>query len=258
MQHSLQQHPLDNHIFTTAMSTTPVSTVAIAGITGKLGSLIAQSLLTYPRSHIRGLCRNPTKLSPSISSNPRVSITQGPSSDLAVARTFVKGSDVVICAYLGDNDFMVDSQKLLIDAAEAEQVPRYIASDWALDYTKLKVGDLPAKDPMIEIKSYLETKKSVKGVHVLNGAFMELFEMAFQQKEVGYWGTGEERWDMTSYEDCAGFTAAAAMDPSATGVIKGMFYAAFSKSTTIANSPSSSRRSRLLQRRRQDLRKGAG
>ena len=209
------------------MSTAPVSTVAIAGITGKLGSLIAQSLLTYPRTHIRGLCRDPSKLSPSLSSNPRVSISQSPSLDLATARTFVQGSDVVICAYLGPNDFMIDSQEILIDAAEAEGVQRYIASDWALDYTKLKLGDLPAKDPMIEIKSYLETKKSVKGVHILNGAFMEVFAMAFRQKEVGYWGSGEQGWDITSYEDCAGFTAAVAMDPSATGVIKGMICVAY-------------------------------
>ena len=202
----------------------PVSTVAIAGMTGKLGSLIANALLAYPNTHIRGFCRDSSKLPPSLSSSPRVSITQGSASDMAAARGFVKGSDVVICAYLGSNGFMVESQKVLIDAAEAEGVPRYIASDWALDYTKLKLGDLPAKDPMIEIKGYLDTKKGIKGVHVLNGGFMDLFEMAFGQEEVGYWGSGEEKWDVTSYEDSAGFTAAVAMDPDATGVIKGLSF----------------------------------
>lgn len=67
---------------------------------------------------------------------------------------------------------MVDGQKFLIDACDECKVPRYIASDCALDYTKLKLGGLFPKDPMIHVKSYVETKK-VKGVHILIGAFME-------------------------------------------------------------------------------------
>ncbi len=205
------------------MSSSTLSTVAIAGITGKLGQLIAKAVLGYPQANIRGFCRDQSKLSPDLSSDPRVTILQGSSDDPAAARKAVQGSDVVICAYLGPNDFMVQSQKILIDAAEAEKVPRYIASDWALDYTKLKLGDLPPKDPMIEIKAYLETKKDIKGVHILNGAFMQLVQMAFQQDPVGYWGSGDEKWDFTSYETCAEYTAAIAMDPSAVGVIKGPF-----------------------------------
>ena len=206
------------------MSSSTAFTVTIAGITGKLGQLIAKAVLGYPQANIQGFCRDKSKLSTDISSNPRVSITQGSGDDLNAARRAVKGSDVVICAYLGPNDFMVNSQKVLIDAAETEQVPRYIASDWALDYTKLKLGDLPPKDPMIEIKAYLETKKSIKGVHILNGGFMQLFQMAFQQGPVGYWGTGDEKWDVTSYETSAQYTAAIAMDSNATGVLKGISF----------------------------------
>ena len=204
------------------MSTSTVSTVTIAGLTGKLGQLITKAVLGYPKANIQGFCRDPSKLSKEITSNPRVNITQGSSDDFNAARKAVKGSDVVICAYLGPNDFMVDGQKTLIDAAIAEKVPRYIASDWALDFTKLKLGDLPPKDPMIQIKAYLETKP-IKGVHILNGGFMQLFKMAFSQNEVGYWGTGDEKWDVTSYETCAEYTAAIAMDPTASGVIKGTY-----------------------------------
>ena len=223
------------------MSSSTVSTVTIAGITGKLGHLIAQAVLAYPEANIRAFCRDASKLSPTVSSNPRVHITQASSDDVAAAREAVRGSDVVICAYLGPNDFMVSSQKVLIDAAVAEKVPRYIASDWALDYTKLKLGDLPTKDPMIEIKAYLETKP-IKAVHILNGAFMQLFQMAFKQDPVGYWGTGDEKWDCTSYEDCAKYTAAIAMDASASGVIKGMSYRPrafnrYQKCTDVSQSP---------------------
>lgn len=240
------------------MSSSTVSTVAIAGITGKLGQLIAKAVLGYPQANIRGFCRDQSKLSPDLSSDPRVTILQGPSDDPAAARKAVQGSDVVICAYLGPNGFMVQSQKILIDAAEAEKVPRYIASDWALDYTKLKLGDLPPKDPMIEIKAYLETKKDIKGVHILNGAFMQLVQMAFQQDPVGYWGSGDEKWDFTSHETCAEYTAAIAMDPSAVGVIKGPFpnpppQSLPPLSPESTNNPHSARRPRQLQRIRRHL-----
>lgn len=61
---------------------------------------------------------------------------------------------------------MTESQKVLIDACEAEGVPRYIAGNYCLDYTKLEKGQLFPKDPMIEVKEYLDGK-SVTGVHVL-------------------------------------------------------------------------------------------
>lgn len=103
------------------MSSSTVSIVAIAGITGKLGQLIAKAVLGYPQANIRGFCRDQSKLSPDLSSDPRVTILQGSGDDPAAARKTVQGSDVVICAYLGPNDFMVQSQKILIDAAEAEK-----------------------------------------------------------------------------------------------------------------------------------------
>lgn len=239
------------------MSSSTVSTVAIAGITGKLGQLIAKAVLGYPQAKIQGLCRDKSKLSTEISSDPRVTITQGASDDPATARKAVQGSDVVICAYLGPNDFMVQSQKTLIDAAEAEKVPRYIASDWSLDHTKLKLGDLPPKDPMIEIKAYLETKKDIKGVHIMNGAFMQVVQMVFQQDPVGYWGSGDEKWDFTSYETCAEYTAAIAMDPSALGVIKGIpspFPTSLLASCQVAtNNPRSPRRPPQHERNRRHL-----
>lgn len=143
-----------------------------------------------------------------------------------VAPSRKKSCDVVICAYLGDDTLMVEGQKKLIDSCEASGVPRYIASDWSLDYTKLQLGDLFPKDPMIHVKAYLETKKGVKGVHVLVGGFIDpLFSPFFQiwnpeTATLKYWGDGTEIWEGTSYENAAEYTAAVAVDPTATGVQK--------------------------------------
>lgn len=124
---------------------------------------------------------------------------------------------------------MIDGQKTLIDACIAEDVPRYIASDWTLDFRGLELGDHPAKDPMKYVQRYLEEKESegtIKGVHVLNGAFMQVVWASFMgyvDTEKGafrYFGTGDEKLEMTTYEDAAAFTAEVAVDPNANGFLK--------------------------------------
>ena len=205
-----------------------VSTVAIAGITGKLGTLIAQAILSTSQASIRGLCRDQSKLAPELQGfSSRITLVEGDSTDLVTAREAVRGSQVVICCYLGSNELMTNGQKVLIDACVAEEVPRYIASDYSLDYSKLQLGDLPAKDPMIEVRAYLEGKP-VTGVHVLIGCFTQTFVQYLgvwnpEENLVKHWGTGDEVWDFTTYGTCAEYVAAVALDPSAHGFLKCQF-----------------------------------
>lgn len=197
--------------------------VGIAGITGKFARSVVRSLLKNPEVKIQGYCRDPSKLPSTLLSSPRVSITQGQSDDRTALASFVKGCDVVVCCYLGDHSLMIDGQKLLIDACEAEGVRRYLASDYTLDFTKLQLGDLPPKDPMKHVKAYLETMESVQGVHVLIGIFMQTFFSSFfgmwkpEDTSFNYWGTGEDIWESTTYENAAEFVAAVAQDPNAVG-----------------------------------------
>jgi len=200
-------------------------TVGIAGITGKFARCILANLLKQPSVTVRGYCRDPTKLPPSIQSSPRIHLTKGESGDVQALQSFVRGTDVVICCYLGDNQLMTDGQKKLIDACELEGVKRYIASDYTLDFTKLEYGQLPSKDPMKAVKDYLSTK-TVEGVHVLIGAFMDTFWSQWfgiwdpVKVSFSYWGTGEEAWESTSYENAAEFVSAVALDDGAIGMQK--------------------------------------
>ncbi|RSL43547.1 hypothetical protein BHE90_017187 [Fusarium euwallaceae] len=201
-------------------------TVGLAGITGKFGRLLASKLLQSPSIHLRGYARDPSKVVPALAESPRLKLFKGEAFDDTAIKPFVTGCDVVVCAYLGADDLMVDGQKKLIDACEEAGVPRYVASDWALDYTKLSLGELFPKDPMIHVKAYLETKKAVKGVHVLIGGFMDpIFSPLFQvwdpeAKTLRYWGEGDEPWEATSYDNAAEFTAAVIADTSAIGIKK--------------------------------------
>ena len=200
-------------------------TVGVAGITGKFARLVVKNLLAVPNVNIRGFCRNPSKLPEHLQSSRRVTIVSGDASDLELLRSFVQGCDVVICCYLGDNKLMTDGQKLLVDACELENVARYFASDYTFDFTKLKEGQHPAKDPMKHVKAHIETKKNVKGVHVLVGVFMEIFWSGFfglfdsKECKFSFYGTGDEVFESTTYGTAAEYVAAAAVDPNAVGIL---------------------------------------
>ncbi|KAI0168334.1 nmrA-like family protein [Pestalotiopsis sp. NC0098] len=179
-------------------------TVGIAGITGKFAGLQTTSDLR---------------------TSPNVAIVEGDATDMDKLRQFARGCDVVVCCYLGDNTLMTDGQKLLVDACDAENVARYVASDYCLDFTKLEYGQHPAKDPMKHVKAHLDTKKNVQGVHVLIGAFMETFWSqyfgVFDAKEckLSFYGSGDEVWESTTYETAAEYVASIAMDREATGLL---------------------------------------
>jgi saccharopine dehydrogenase-like NADP-dependent oxidoreductase len=169
-----------------------VTNVGIAGPTGRFGSIVLESLLENPDIKIRGLCRNASKLNRKHTQSPQFEVISGDVLEPSILHKFVDGLDVVICAYLGDNDFMVNGQKALIDACEQAKVSRYIASDYTFDYTKLELGEHPAKDPMKIIHEYLKGKQHVQGVHVLVGGFIETFWSGYFQvwnpKEFGVLG----------------------------------------------------------------------
>ncbi len=202
-------------------------TIGIAGFTGKFARLLTSSLLKSDASiRIKGLARDPAKVDTAISSRSNVEVLQGDAFDADKIRTFVRGCDVVVCCYLGDDHIMVEGQKLLIDVAEEENVTRYVASDWSLDWTKLQLGELFAKEPCQLVKAYVDTKKRIQGVHILVGGFTEvLFAPFFQiwdadKLTLKYWGTGDENWEFTTYLNSAQYTAAVILDSQAKGVLR--------------------------------------
>jgi NmrA-like family len=212
------------------------TTIAIAGFTGRFAHLITEYLLSKPGVTIHGICRDTSKVSSETVSNPHVRLFTADSTDTEALRKALVGASVCICCYLGPNELMVDGQQTLIDACIAENVPRYIASDYSFDYRGLKLGDFPYKDFTLLIRDYLVEKGQagsrggIRGVHVINGAFTEVLFSPFlgmyqaggeNPSTFGYWGTGDEKWDMATLDDAAAFVAEAACDDTATGFLRG-------------------------------------
>ena len=90
--------------------------------------------------------------------------------------------------------------------------------------TDYKISRVP-KDPMKQVKAYLDEKSSVEGVHILVGLLMETYWHYFanwnaKDKSISYWGSVDDPWEMTSYFKTAQYVAAVSIDPSAKGVFK--------------------------------------
>ncbi|KAH6625473.1 NmrA family protein-like protein [Boeremia exigua] len=201
------------------------TTIAIAGIGSTLALLVAKSLLQRPDVYIRGTSRDITKLPDDLKSSSRVTLVQSGPYDTDTLRKVVHGSDAVVCCYFASNEVMIDGQKLLIDLCEEEGITRYIASDYTIDFRKLDPTDMDIKNFTLEVRDYLTTKSRVKGVHILNGFFIETFLDYIglwnpQAKEVRYWGSGNEKWDFISYKTGADYVAAVTLDPNAFGFFK--------------------------------------
>ena len=203
------------------------TTIGIAGISGKFARLLTSSLLDLDSGiQIKGLARDPSKVDQSTSSSARVQVVQGDAFQSEHVRSFVKGCGVVVCCYLGDDNVMIAGQKLLIDLAEEEGVARYVASDWSLDWTNLEIGELFSKEPCQVVKAYLDTKKNIKGVHILIGGFTDVVFAPFfriwdsDSSTLRYWGNGTEVWECTTYLNSAEYTAAVCLDHTAVGELR--------------------------------------
>lgn len=209
------------------MSSSP-RTIAVAGVTGKLGRLITYHLLSQ-NIKVHGIGRNPSKLPEEIKNHSNFKAFTSDFKDVESLRPAVKGCSTVICVLLSSPDVELASQKTLIDACIAENVPRFMPNDFTVDWRHCNLDLMPQKRVNEKLLAYLEERQDkIKHAHVLNGGFMETLSTAgfwFSPKDgpvagMHYWGTGDEKWDITSYDHAARFAVAVALDDDATGYLK--------------------------------------
>ncbi len=199
-------------------------TIAVAGAAGHLGLKVVTALkargakvvaLTRPGSA-------PQKLAPLEAAGATVVPVDLTRVD-EVARA-CEGASCVVSTLLGLREVMVDAQTVLVDGAVKAGVPRFIPSDYALDFSQLAPGENRNLDFHREFLHVLGTK-SIAWTSILNGAFMELLlgqapYILFKRHRVLYWQNADQVLDFTTMDDVAAFTAAAAMDPQAPRVLK--------------------------------------
>jgi nucleoside-diphosphate-sugar epimerase len=193
-------------------------TIVIAGATGNLGGRIAKALLERGAS-VRALVRHGATRD-KLERLQRVGVTIAnvdfsSASQVALA---CSGAACVVSALAGLRDVIVEAQTGLLDAAVKAGVPRFIPSDFSIDFTKFPPGENRNLDLRREFHQRLD-KASIRATTIFNGAFAEMLTgqmplILFKLKRVLYWGDADQRMDFTTIDDTAAFTASAALDPS--------------------------------------------
>lgn len=136
---------------------------------------------------------------------------------VSVARV-CEGESCVVSALAGLRDVVLDAQKVLLDGTVAAGVPRFIPSDYSIDFTGFPAGGNRNLDLRREFHEYLDAQP-IKATSIFNGAFAELLTgdmplILMPLKRILYWGNADIRMDFTTSSNTAEFTANAAIDPS--------------------------------------------
>ena len=112
---------------------------------------------------------------------------------------------------------MIGTQSALLSAAVRAGVPRFIPSDYAMDFTKLPPGLNRNLDLHRRFQDIVDAAP-IRSTTILNGCFMELLNgeapLVLQKvHRILYWGDNPDQlMDFTTIDNIAEFTAEAAMD----------------------------------------------
>ena len=195
-------------------------TILLAGATGMFGSHVARHLLDRPDARLRLLLRSgddakKNKALDSLLSRGAETVI-GDLADRASLDRATQGVDVIVSAVQGGPDVIVDGQIALAEAGQKNGVRRILPSDYALDLFKATPGEHPLFDMRRQADEAIAAI-GIEHVHVLQGAFMEMFGPGMRTFDhdagtVTFWGDGRQVIDCTSVESTARMLAHVALD----------------------------------------------
>lgn len=197
-----------------------MSSVIIAGATGDLGARVVKSLVELGAS-VRCLVR------PGSHSNQLNFLTSCGAevvtvdfSDFNALTKACSGGRVVISTVSGLRPVIVDFQSRLLNAAVAAGVPRFIPSDFAVDYRPIPAGENRNLNLREEFRQIIDAQTGIRATSILNGAFMDMLTgvapfILYPVRRILCWGDPEQKLDWTSIDDAARFTAYASLDDAA-------------------------------------------
>lgn len=190
--------------------------ILVAGATGNLGGKIVNALIEKG-ADVYAIVRSSTDINKINELKEKgVKVSQIDTNNLKEVTQACIGMDCVVSALAGLRDVIIDTQKILVDAAIEAKVPRFIPSDYSTDFTNLIEGKNRNLDLRREFHKYLENKP-ITVTTIFNGPFMDLLtgEMPLivpQITRIVYWANPNEVMDFTTTFDVAKFTANVALD----------------------------------------------
>ena len=199
--------------------------ILVAGATGNLGERIVKALIKRG-AEVRILNRKETDPAKTKKlSELGAEVIAVNMSDAQELKKACQGVSCVVSALAGLHDVIVDSQTLLLDAAIAAGVSRFIPSDFASDFTKMPEGENRNFDLRKEFHKYLD-KSPIAATSILNGAFADILSYGTalynpDNHSVAYWGDNPDwKIDFSTMDNTADYTAAAALDSTTPKILR--------------------------------------
>jgi uncharacterized protein YbjT (DUF2867 family) len=199
--------------------------IVLAGATGNLGGRIA-SELRQRGVPVRAIVRPGTDAKRLMAlREQRVEVVEADLHARAEIVRACRGASCVISTLLGLGKTLIDAQGALLDSAVEAEVPRFIPSDYAMDFTKIRPGLNRNFDLHREFRARLD-RAPIRSTTILNGAFMNLLTgeaplVLFKLKRVLYWGQNPDQpIDFTTMDDTAAYTAEVALDAGAPPILR--------------------------------------
>ena len=131
-----------------------------------------------------------------------------------------EGVSCLVSALAGLSDVIVGIQSAWLEAALTAKVPRFIPSDYSIDFTSIPDGENRNFDLRKEFHKKLDTS-GIRYTSVFNGAFSDILAYntpVYNVKDstVSIWGdTADWPVAFTTRDDTAAFTAEVALDDAA-------------------------------------------
>ena len=194
------------------------TTIYIIGATGNLGGRIIKAL-TDKKANVVAVVRNDTddkkleKLKQSDIEIKKVDMTN--KQELTAA---LKGASVIVSALQGLEDVIVSTQSIILEAAVAAGVSRFIPSDYSVDFTQLPAGENRNFDLRRKFYNIID-EAPIQATSIFNGAFADILAYSvpfvdIKNKSIGYWDSPDWKVDVTTMDDTAAYTAEVALDES--------------------------------------------
>lgn len=198
------------------MDHTTALPIVVAGATGDIGQRLVRAL-TARGARVIALVRPGTEQARLAGlQDSSITITPVSLDDPQRLGRAIAGAGCVVSTLNGLEDVIIGQQGKLLDAAVAAGVPRFIPSDYSLDYTRTRPGDNRNMDLRRRFAAQLDAA-DISVTSILNGGFLELLggdaPIVLPGRRVLQFGDPQQLMDFTAKDDVAAFTADAALDP---------------------------------------------
>ena len=194
------------------------NSVILAGATGDLGERIGRALLRKG-AKLRAIVRPGTPQDKKRHLEALGFTLVESAYDVPSLTAICASAGCIVSALNGLEDVIIDQQSALLDAAVAASVPRFIPSDFSLDYTRTRPGENRNMDLRRKFRARLDATP-IRATSVLNGAFSTVLTddapiLLPKVRRVLHWGDANQPLDFTTKDDVADYTADAALDHDA-------------------------------------------